>query len=204
VAGGWLDVGGIGISMDSPQPAERLPLVPARLLLPSELERLVRLLPGLLPASSQQTHVAEPCHMEGLRLQRAGVETFLERLLQERAPVDEVARERVGIAQAHGDGTVEVPLHPAHRGQHGQHLAQLGPIVEVPGQGLGLAQHGAAPPLLSHREQHVSEVAAELNGQAPGVGGAGRWASTSIARSKAVTASGNAARSAALSPACRQ
>jgi hypothetical protein len=59
---------------------------------------------------------------------------------------------------ARGDGTVEIPLHPVHRGQHGQHLYQLSPIAELPGQGLGLAQHGEAPPMFSHWEQHISIV----------------------------------------------
>jgi hypothetical protein len=105
---------------------------------------------------------------------------------------------------AHGDGPVGVPLHPAHRGQRGQHLAQLGPIVELPGQDLGLAQEGAAPAMLAHRERHSARSQRSSMAKRLVSWVVGRWASASIARSKAVTASGNPAWLAAWSPACRQ
>ena len=54
-------------------------------------------------------------------------------------------------------------------GHPGQHPSQPGPIVERPGQGLGLAQQGEAPPILSQWRQRASQREAELDGQPPGV-----------------------------------
>ena len=46
-------------------------------------------------------------------------------------------------------GTVGVSRLPKYKGHTGQHPSQPGPVVERPGQGLGLAQQGKAPPSLS-------------------------------------------------------
>ncbi len=54
-------------------------------------------------------------------------------------------------------------------GHPGQHPSQPGPIVERPGQGLGLAQQGEAPPMLSQCAQRASQREAEIDGQHPGV-----------------------------------
>ena len=52
---------------------------------------------------------------------------------------------------------------------HGQHPSQPGPVVERPGQGLGLAQQGEAPPILSQCAQRACHSEAEIDGQHPGV-----------------------------------
>ena len=54
-------------------------------------------------------------------------------------------------------------------GHPGQHPSQPGPIVERPGQSLGLAQQGKAPPILSQLGQRAPQRKAELNSQSPGL-----------------------------------
>jgi hypothetical protein len=61
-------------------------------------------------------------------------------------------------------GAVEVSRYTECTGHPGQHPAQPGPIVERPGQGLGLAQQGAALPILSQCVQRASQREAELDG----------------------------------------
>ena len=58
---GLRDIGGIGVGMDDAKLVQRERLVPAFLLLPGQVERLARVLPGLLAASRQTTDLAEPC-----------------------------------------------------------------------------------------------------------------------------------------------
>ncbi len=58
---------------------------------------------------------------------------------------------------------------PEHMGHPGQHPSQPGPIIERPGQGLGLAQQGEAPPMLCQGAQRAFQREAELDGQHPGV-----------------------------------
>ena len=64
---------------------------------------------------------------------------------------------------------VEVSRYPEYQGHTGEHPSQPGPIVERPGQGLGLAQQGEVPPILSQLGQRASQSEAEINGQHPGV-----------------------------------
>ena len=49
----------------------------------------------------------------------------------------------------HRKSAVEVSRLPAYMAHPGQHPSQPSPIVERPGQDLGLAQQGEAPPILS-------------------------------------------------------
>ena len=70
---------------------------------------------------------------------------------------------------AHRNGALVVSRHPVDLAHPGQHLAQPGPIVTRPGQGLGLAQQGEAPPMLSQRAQHAYQNEADIEGQPPGV-----------------------------------
>ena len=49
---------------------------------------------------------------------------------------------------AHRNGAVGVSRLPQCTGHPRQHPSQPGPIVKRPGQGLGLAQQGTAPPML--------------------------------------------------------
>ena len=58
---GLRNVGGVGVGMDNAKLVQRERLVPACLVLPGQVERLARVLPGLLAASRQTTDLAEPC-----------------------------------------------------------------------------------------------------------------------------------------------
>ena len=82
--------------------------------------------------------------------------------------VAERGRELEGLL-ARRHGAVVVSRHPEYTGHPGQHPSQPGPVVERPGQGLGLAQQGEAPPMLSQWAQRASQREAELDGQPPGV-----------------------------------
>ena len=82
--------------------------------------------------------------------------------------IAERGRELEGLL-ARRHGAVVVSRDPAHLGHPGQHPSQPGPIVEPPGQGLGLAQQGEAPPILSQIAQRASQREAELDGQSPGL-----------------------------------
>ncbi len=66
-------------------------------------------------------------------------------------------------------GAVEVSRDPVCLAYLGQHPSQPGPIVERPGQSLGLAQQGEVPPILSQDDERASQREAELEGQPPGV-----------------------------------
>ena len=55
---GLCGIGGGGMGLDGAQLVQRERLVPARLLLPGQVERLVRVLAGLLAASRQPTGFA--------------------------------------------------------------------------------------------------------------------------------------------------
>ena len=75
-------------------------LVPAFLVLPGQVERLARVLPGLLAAARQTTDLAEPDDSEGTISQRTRTDTFADPLLQQCASLREVPLERRGITQA--------------------------------------------------------------------------------------------------------
>ena len=94
---------------------------------------------------------------------------------------------------------------PEYIGHPGQHPSQPGPIVERPGQGLGLAQQGEAPPMLSQCGQRGPSKARRSSMASTLVSpSSGRCARAWRACSKEATASRNAARSWALAPACWQ
>ena len=92
-------------------------------------------------------------------------------------------------------GALEVSRYPEYLGHPGQHPYQPGPIVERPGQGLGLAQQGEAPPMLSQCGQRAIQSEAELDGQHPGVAGLGPVREGLEGLLEEATASRNAARS---------
>jgi hypothetical protein len=69
------------------------------------------------------------------------------------------------------NGAVGVPRDPAYKGHPGQHQSQPAPVVARPGQRLGLAQQGEAPPILSECGQRDAQREAELDGLSPGVAG---------------------------------
>ena len=59
------DIGGVGVGLDGAQLVQRMRLVATLFVLSGQVERLVRMLPGLLAASRQTTDLAEPCDPEG-------------------------------------------------------------------------------------------------------------------------------------------
>ena len=69
--------------------------------------------------------------------------------------VAEGGREREGLLACR-HGAVVVSCRPEYPGHAGQHPSQPGPVVKRPGQGLGLAQQGEAPLILSQYVQRVS------------------------------------------------
>src|SRR4029450_8547823 len=89
--------------LDNAKLVQRKGLVPACLVLPGQVERLTRVLPGLLAMSRQPTDLAEPCDPAGLLSHRARADTLTDRLLQQRVPLRQVPLERSGIAQARRD-----------------------------------------------------------------------------------------------------
>ena len=73
---------------------QRVRLVPACFLLPGQVERLARMLSGLLAASLQTTDLAQPCDRGGnvLYCHRARADTFAYRSpLEQRVPLREVS-----------------------------------------------------------------------------------------------------------------
>jgi hypothetical protein len=82
--------------------------------------------------------------------------------------VAERGRELEGLP-ARRHGAVGVSRLPEYLGHSGKHLYQPGPVVERPGQGLGLTQQGEAPPILSQLVQREIHREAEVDGPRPGV-----------------------------------
>src|SRR5712691_2325258 len=107
---GLRGIGGGGVGLDGAKLVQRERLVPACLLLPGQVERLARVLPGLLAASRQTTDLAEPRDPVGLTVQRARAETFADPLLQQCAPLREAPLERSGIAHARRGRWQKVPV----------------------------------------------------------------------------------------------
>jgi hypothetical protein len=93
------DVGGISVGLNGAQLVQGVRLVAAFLEPPGQVERLARVPPGLIVAPRQATDLAEPCEPQGMMLQRARADTFVDCLLDKRAPLREAALERRGIAQ---------------------------------------------------------------------------------------------------------
>jgi hypothetical protein len=82
---GPLSIGRIGVGIDDAKLVQRKRLLPAFFLLPSQVERLVGVLPGLLWMSRQTANLAEPCD-PSWSLPRTRAESYADRLLQQRAP----------------------------------------------------------------------------------------------------------------------
>ena len=95
---GLRGIGGIGVGMDDAKLVQCERLVPARLLPPGQVDRLACMLPGLLAAPRQTPDLAEPCDSIGITLQRARVDIFTDRLLQQRTPLRETPLERISRA----------------------------------------------------------------------------------------------------------
>ena len=93
----------------------------------------------------------------------AGMPAPGNRMLALQGAVAERGREIEGLL-ARRNSAVGVSRLPAYLGHPGQHPSQPGPIVERPGQGLGLAQQGEAPSMLSQSAQRASQRKAEIDG----------------------------------------
>src|SRR5215813_1572798 len=91
------------MGLDGAKLVQRARLVPAFLELPGQVERLARVLPGLLAASLKTTDLAELREPGGMTKQRARADSFADRLLQQRTPLREAPLERIGRAQARRD-----------------------------------------------------------------------------------------------------
>jgi hypothetical protein len=96
---GLRNIGGIGVDMDDAKLVQSARLVAAFLELSGQVECLTGVLPGLSAASCQTTDLAEPYGPVGLTLQPTCTDTFADRLLQQRAPLNKAPLERSGIAQ---------------------------------------------------------------------------------------------------------
>ena len=62
---GLLGIGGVGVGLDGAKLVQRIRLVGPLFMLPGQVERLVRVLPGLRAASRQTTDLAEPGDQRG-------------------------------------------------------------------------------------------------------------------------------------------
>jgi hypothetical protein len=78
-------------------------LNPTRLLLSGQVERLARVLPSLVEASSEEIHHTGLRRVYGLTNQRTCLECGSERLLQEREALGEASRAPVGFTQSPSD-----------------------------------------------------------------------------------------------------
>jgi len=77
----WAHAQLLGAGLDGAKLVQRERLVPALLELPGQVERLARVLPGLLTAFRQPIDLAEPYNPVGMTLQRAWADIFPDRLL---------------------------------------------------------------------------------------------------------------------------
>jgi hypothetical protein len=96
--------------IDGAQLVQRHRLVPPGLVLPGQVERLVRTLPGLRAMSRQATDFAEPCQVPGTIPHPTGADTLADPLLQPPAPLPEAALERSGMAQARQHPSQQLPF----------------------------------------------------------------------------------------------
>src|SRR5262245_948967 len=94
--------------MDGAQLVQRERLIPPVSLMPGQVKRVVRVLPGLLAAPCQTTDLAEPCDRLGA-LPRTRADSYADPLLQQRTPLHEAPLERRGIARARHDLSQPVP-----------------------------------------------------------------------------------------------
>jgi hypothetical protein len=146
---GLLGIGGVGVGLNGAKLVQRERLVPACLLLPGQVEGLARVLPGLIAASRQTIDLAKPCDPTGTILQRTRVDTFADRLLQQRAPLREVPLERRGIAQARHD------------------RSQYGPVAGGTTEGQALVEHPDSLLQIPLGEVQLAEAAVDLERWGP-------------------------------------
>src|SRR5262249_32603438 len=95
---GLRGIGGIGGGIDSTKLVQCERLVPARLLLLGQVERLAGMLPGLLAGARPPTGLTEPRIVRTSKC--ACADPFADCLLQQRTPLCEAPLERICRAQA--------------------------------------------------------------------------------------------------------
>src|SRR5215469_15998280 len=88
-------LGRVGVGMDNAKLVRRERLVGTLFVLPGQVERLARVLPGLLAAPCKTTDLAEPGDPSGKTCQPARADSFADRLLQQRTPLREAPLERI-------------------------------------------------------------------------------------------------------------
>src|SRR5262245_47163421 len=110
VSFGLRGIRGVGVGVDSAKLVQRARLGPAFFMLPSQVERLMGVLPALLPASCQTADLTKPCDPVGKTSHPARADTFPDRLLQEPASLREAPLERISSAQAGRDPWPRVPV----------------------------------------------------------------------------------------------
>ena len=96
-------MGGIVVGVDGPKLPERPGLVAALMVLPSQVQGAVGVLPRLVGASGQETDLTEPRHVLGMRVQRTRADIVPERLFQESEAFRELSQEGVRLPQTGGD-----------------------------------------------------------------------------------------------------
>src|SRR5262245_57520975 len=93
------------------------------------------MLPGFLATALQTIDLAEPCDPAGMMEQRACADSYVDRLLQQRAPLCEAPLQRIGRAQPRHD--LRQPVSVARGTTEGQALVEHPdgvrqvPLVEV-------------------------------------------------------------------------
>src|SRR5262249_55182709 len=109
----------------------RVCLVSACLVLPGQVERLARVLPGLRAVARQTTDLAEPGDPVSMISQHTRADSDAAPLLQQRTPLREAPLERIGVAQARCDRS---HIHLAARGTtEGQaRLQHSDGVLQVP------------------------------------------------------------------------
>jgi hypothetical protein len=135
--------------MDGAKLGQRLRLVGTLFVLSVQVERLARVLPGLIVASHQTTHLAELYEPAGMIFQHAHASIFANRLFRQRAPLREASLERIALAQARRD------------------QLQISPVAGATTEGQALFQHPDGMLQVPFGEVQSSEVVVDNNRGSP-------------------------------------
>jgi hypothetical protein len=93
------EIRGIGVGIDDTKLVQRQCLIPMFLVLPGQRESLTGVLAGLSVPSRQTTDLAEARDPGDIPCKPACADTFADRLLQQRASLNEASLERRSIPQ---------------------------------------------------------------------------------------------------------
>src|SRR5262245_49600761 len=96
--------------MDNAELMQRERLVAAFLVLPGQVERLARVLPGLRAVPCQPTDLAEPGDVGGMTEQRTSADIFADPLLQQCVRLREAPLEPIGRAQTRRNRSQHAPV----------------------------------------------------------------------------------------------